>query len=168
VPALYPYSPLWVSVGSGTPSPSVYISINQVPTDTSFLVQECNQPYCESNSIIKLTGLEGNYTFYVGLYNNNPNTSATYGIWFNNTCAPDCTNNGQCTMQGPNTGLCVCNTDYVGYDCGTLSENGLPAQYIVLIIIASLVVASAIIGFIAWAYMQKKRTGYSSLGAERT
>jgi len=168
VPATYPFSPLWVTVGSGTPSPQVYVSINQVPTETSFILQECNQPYCDTNNIFKLTGMEGNYIFYVGIYNSNTTQSVSYGIWFNNTCAPGCGNYGRCTESGPETGLCVCTTDYVGYDCGTLSENGLPAQYIVLIIIASLVVASAIIGFIAWAYMQKKRTGYSSLGAERT
>jgi len=39
-------------------------------------------------------------------------------------------------------------------------SKGLGPQYIVLIIIASLVVASAIIGFVAWAYMRRKRADY--------
>jgi hypothetical protein len=154
----------WVTVAG--PGLEVYVSLNQFPTKNSYDIKNCNQLNCGYASILNLnttTSLKpGNYTFFVGIYNTANNT-ASYGIWFNSICAPGCTDNsyGTCNDNGPSTGQCVCaSQDYAGYNCQTLVDNGIPAQYIVLIIIASLVVASAIIGFIAWAYMQKKRQGY--------
>jgi len=94
--------------------------------------------------------------------------SNSYGLWTGSVCAPNCQTNGNCINDGPGTGSCRCNDNYSGLDCAIQGESGLPPQYIVLIIIASLVVASAIIGFIAWAYMQKKRRGdYSPVASER-
>ena len=57
-----------------------------------------------------------------------------------------------------------CVSDYEGVDCATPSGAMLGAQYIVLIIIASLVVASALIGFVAWAYMRRRRQQYQVVG----
>jgi hypothetical protein len=167
--AFYPSTPFWISVGSSnypvSASPfQVYVSLSQIPTPENYDLKGCNQPFCDSNIIINLnnTALMGNQTFYV-VITNLLNATVNLGVWFNSICAPGCNSNGngKCTEFGPGTGFCACLTqDWVGFDCNTANEQGLPAQYIVLIIIASLVVASAIIGFIAWAYMQKKRSGY--------
>jgi len=165
--AFYPSTPFWITVGSSNAPVSafqVYISLSQVPTPENYDLKGCNQPFCDSNIIINLnnTALMGNQTFYV-VIKNLLNATVSLGVWFNSICAPGCNSNGngKCTESGPGTGFCACITDeWVGFDCNTPNEQGLPAQYIVLIIIASLVVASAIIGFIAWAYMQKKRSGY--------
>jgi hypothetical protein len=55
----------------------------------------------------------------------------------------------------------------LGLDCQTPNENGLGSQYIVLIIIASLVLASSVIGFIVWLYMRRSKSksgGYEKVG----
>jgi len=168
VNASLPDQPFWITVVSPDgPAPQVIVSLGQIPTIQEADVRGCNQPNCE-NTIINLNTSAlppGNYTFYVGVYSN---TSSSYGIWSGSVCAPGCETNGDCTTSGVKTGSCVCKTDYAGIDCSAYNQSGLPAQYIVLIIIASLVVASAIIGFIAWAYMQKKRRGdYSPVASER-
>lgn len=153
-------NPLWVSVAplDGKKMPNVYASVNQAPTNATADITNCNQQYCQSINVIKLDNTTTNMTWYIGI--TSPNDTS-YGIWFSQTCAPGCGDNGgQCTTNGPGVGICVCAQDYVGLDCSTDTNTGIQPQYIVLIIIASLVVASAIIGFIAWAYMQKKRQGY--------
>jgi len=165
--ASYPGNPFWVSVATDQPFiPEVYVSLNQIPTMQSYDAKYCNQPYCNFSSIINFSNssLQGNLTFYVGVYSQN---TTSFGMWFGSVCAPGCDRNGVCQLSGPQTGQCACPTDgsWKGYDCQTAVDIGIPAQYIVLIIIASLVVASAIIGFIAWAYMQKKRPGYVEVKA---
>jgi len=163
--AFYPSTPFWITVGGPVTAFQVYVSRSQVPTPENYDLIGCNQPFCDSNIIINLNNtasLAGNQTFYV-VIKNLLNATVSLGVWFNSICAPGCNSNGngKCTESGPQTGFCACLTsDWAGFDCNTPNEQGLPAQYIVLIIIASLVVASAIIGFIAWAYMQKKRSGY--------
>jgi len=154
-------NPLWVSVApqQGKVMPEVYASVDQTPQKNFADVKNCNQPNCQATTIIFVNNTMGtNTTWYIGV--TSPNDTS-YGIWFSQVCAPNCLTNGVCTPYGsPDAGKCACQQDYVGLDCLTYSSDGIQPQYIVLIIIASLVVASAIIGFIAWAYMQKKRQGY--------
>jgi len=87
--------------------------------------------------------------WYVGIFN--PRDDVVSGIWYGSLCAPDCEDHGKCET----TGLCNCIEGFVGVDCNTAS--GLGPQFIVLIIIAALVLLTAIIGFVAWAYMRKRR-----------
>jgi len=117
---------------------------------------------CDFAHTVVLNNTVLNYTFYIGIY---AIKTTTYGIWWSSICPPKCINDdesGDCTWTGGSVGKCVCADGYTGLDC-TESTGILPTQYIVLIIIASLVVLSALIGFFAWAYMQRKREGYSSL-----
>jgi len=173
VQASFPANPLWFSVAPATPSdtaPDVYVSEGRLPTLDSYDIHGCNLDpsiYCTFATVINLNSTTDlynnlrNYTFYIGIYTT---TNTTYGIWWSSTCPFGCENeneSGTCTYSG-NYGQCVCADGYSTLDC-SLSNGSIPTQYIVLIIIASLVVASAVIGFIAWAYMQRKREGYSSL-----
>jgi hypothetical protein len=161
--SVYPTDPFWVSVASASGvRPDVYVSLNQIPTELSYDAKNCNQPHCDYSTIIKFNDsfspiVRANNTYYIGVHS--PNVTS-YGIWFSSACAPLCASHGVCVSSGPGTGLCTCAASWTSYDCSLEVDTGLPAQYIVLIIIASLVVASAFIGFIAWAYMQKKRQGY--------
>jgi len=164
--------PFWVSVY--TPNLSdfdLYVRMGSVPDDKpgSYDIKNCNvYGSCGYATIINLNNTAAALpsghlnTYYVGIH---ANTNITYTIWWSSTCAPLCVSNeeesGVCSFSG-NVGQCSCEDGYMGFDCAT--PNGtLPTQYIVLIIIASLVVLSALIGFFAWAYMQRKREGYSSL-----
>jgi hypothetical protein len=167
--------PLWVSVQSpqGSDKFDVYVREGTIPVPEigGYLVKNCNYPgKCGYVTIINLNDTASALpagtvtTYYIGI-NSSPNTNITYSIWFSSTCAPGCINNeesGVCTFTGATVGQCSCEDGYMGFDC-TLPNGTLPTQYIVLIIIASLVVLSALIGFFAWAYMQRKREGYSSL-----
>jgi hypothetical protein len=92
------------------------------------------------------------------------NATSGIGIWFSSLCAPQCSTHGTCKLTGEKKGSCLCVSDYDGVDCLNPSSSMLGTQYIVLIIIASLVVASAIIGFVAWAYMRRRRVLYEKVG----
>jgi len=167
--------PLWVSVRSpdGSDKFDLYVREGTIPLPEAggYLVKGCNVPgSCGYATIINLNNTANALpagtviTYYIGI-NSSPTTNITYSIWFSSTCAPQCINNeesGVCTFTGTTVGQCNCEDGYMGFDC-TAPNGTLPTQYIVLIIIASLVVLSALIGFFAWAYMQRKREGYSSL-----
>jgi len=159
---------LWVNAATAGGSISdfhIYIRRGAVPLLSSYDYMDCLAQPCKSLFAysIALNNTQQNYTYYVGIY---ANVSTSYGIWFNSVCPPNCINNdddsGECTWDGNDLGRCICDDGYTGLDC-TQNTGTLPTQYIVLIIIASLVVLSALIGFFAWAYMQRKREGYSSL-----
>jgi hypothetical protein len=150
---------MWVSVrsvnGSAPTMPNIYASLGQLPTEDNADVYGCNQNACGAVNAIMVNST-GNQTWFVGV---NGINGTEYGIWILSLCAPNCDDHGECTPVGqPNAGVCECVADFIGVDCAR--TNGLGAQYIVLIIIASLVVASAVIGFIAWAYMRRKRVDY--------
>jgi len=117
----------------------------------------CNRAHCDVVRSIMAPNTTVGVTdeWFVGIYS--PYTaSVVFAFWFNSSCIPNCEtdNHGQCDV----TGKCECEIDFEGIDC--MISKGLGPQYIVLIIIASLVVASAIIGFVAWAYMRRKRADY--------
>jgi hypothetical protein len=159
---------LWVSAapsGGSLGDFHLYIRRGAPPQLNAYDYKDCLVPPCASSYAytFALNNTQQNYTYYVGIY---ANQSTTYGIWWNSVCPPNCINNeddsGECVWDGPNFGQCICDDGYTGLDC-TENTGTLPTQYIVLIIIASLVVLSALIGFFAWAYMQRKREGYSSL-----
>jgi hypothetical protein len=169
------YSPdsgtvLWVSAAPSTNGNSLsdfvlYVKRDALPfvNDTDSIMN-CNLlgQNCDFAHTVVLNNTVLNYTFYIGIY---AIKTTSYGIWWSSICPPKCINDdesGDCTWTGGSVGQCVCADGYTGLDC-TLSTGILPTQYIVLIIIASLVVLSALIGFFAWAYMQRKREGYSSL-----
>jgi len=160
--------PLWVNVWSANTVVTdfnVYVRAGTLPTAVKYDVINCNVPgLCTFATIINLNGtvLPEAQTYFVGVQ---ALTNITYTIWWSSTCAPGCENadeSGVCNYNPPNVGLCSCEDGYKGFAC-TTPDGTLPTQYIVLIIIASLVVLSALIGFFAWAYMQRKREGYSSL-----
>jgi len=147
--------------------PQVYVTRDQLPNMNNKVISGCNSPYCTYATVIQLTlsnttNNQGYELWYVGV--TSPNTT-TFGIWFGTACAPGCQSPyGTCSTDPASYGQCSCTENlYLGLDCRTPNENGLQAQYIVLIIIASLVVVSAIIGFIAWAYMRRKRVGYEKV-----
>jgi len=116
----------------------------------------CNREFCNQVRSIEYNVTDVEF-WYIGIFSEAA-VPVTFAFWFNSTCIPDCQtdNHGQCSPDG--SGRCICEIDYEGINCG--KSKGLGPQYIVLIIIASLVVASAIIGFVAWAYMRRKRADY--------
>jgi len=161
--------PLLVSIttNNGSNIPYIYASNGQIPLrlpDPAGTIQadihNCNREYCDVvRSIIRNITVPlfaaGQEDWYIGIFSTVPGNT-TFALWFNDTCVPECDsdNHGECEPSG----RCLCEIDFEGIDCSV--SKGLGPQYIVLIIIASLVVASAIIGFVAWAYMRRKRANY--------
>jgi len=149
--------------------PYIFASRGQVPsrlpniamTETALVgrysadIINCNRQYCNVVRSIEHNTTDGNEEWFVGVYSTH-GSAMTFAFWFNSSCIPNCEtdNHGQCDVSG----RCECEIDFEGTDC--MISKGLGPQYIVLIIIASLVVASAIIGFVAWAYMRRKRADY--------
>jgi len=151
-----------VTTTNGTLLPSLYASLGQLPSPDGMNadIVNCNRDYCSNIRSIALnvtTPQEWFITVQTSLATAASNI--TFGIWWNQTCVPDCTKNnrGLCNPDG----TCQCLMDFEGIDCAI--SDGLGAPYIVLIIIASLVVASAVVGFVAWAYMRRKRDNYETL-----
>jgi len=144
--------------------PFLYASRGQLPlTDGSNAdITNCNGDYCAQVRRIHHNVTADPEEWFVTVFTSlgkSANSNMTFGIWWNETCVPDCTKNnrGQCRLDG----TCDCLLDFEGIDCA--KSDGLGAPYIVLIIIASLVVASAVVGFVAWAYMRRKRDNYETL-----
>jgi len=158
------HTELWASVrsDSGNNLPSIYAGRGNLPTTDSYTIMNCNFEFCDGAHIIYMNFTDAKQNpqvWYIGTFTNIENN--TYGVWFDSVCAQECTeqNTGTCQDTAPDYGKCVCATSSLtGVDCTI--RNGLGPEYIVLIIIAALVVASAIIGFVAWAYMRRKRVQY--------
>jgi hypothetical protein len=159
-----------LTTNNGSNLPYIYANRGQIPTkatDGTILadIHNCNREYCDVvRSIVRNITLPktpktkvqaGPEDWYIAIFTTTPGNT-TFALWWNQTCVPDCDtdNHGECL----DSGRCLCEIDFEGIDCSV--SKGLGPQYIVLIIIASLVVASAIIGFVAWAYMRRKRNNY--------
>lgn len=142
--------------------PELYVSKGNLPEADNHDIANCNQQACKVVRTIKteIAATSDWELWFISVTASVTEGNTTYGIWFNETCPSTCTadNRGYCEDEGDNTGVCTCQMDYTGIDCSI--SHGLGAQYIVLIIIVALVVASAIIGFVAWAYMRRKRVNY--------
>jgi hypothetical protein len=155
-----------VTTNNGSNIPNLYAGNGQIPVLNSAGevladIYNCNRDYCSIvRSIVRnitkpKVGAEEEF-WYIGIVASGAGANTTFGLWWNNSCVPGCDtdNHGECEENG----RCQCEIDFEGIDCSV--SKGLGPQYIVLIIIASLVVASAIIGFVAWAYMRRKRANY--------
>jgi len=91
-------------------------------------------------------------TWYVTVLAQRNNTE--YNIWYDTMCPNDCGGQGTCGATTDNYGVCQCNAPYIGLACSPPSNQWL--EYIILIVIAALVLISAILGLIAWAYMRRR------------
>jgi len=157
-------STVWVSVMKTSQDnttderdPKIFVQYGNIASEASNIVHGCTRAKCPNVDAVKIGSVNG--TFYVAI--EAVNLTVGYYIWANAMCPYDCYSNmgnGQCITDDTkdNYGLCQCNIGWAGADCNT--SIGLTIEYIVLIVIGSLVVLSAIIGFIAWAYMRRKRT----------
>eukprot|EP01128_Nolandella_sp_AFSM9_P004048 TRINITY_DN177_c0_g3_i1.p1 TRINITY_DN177_c0_g3~~TRINITY_DN177_c0_g3_i1.p1 ORF type:complete len:177 (+),score=23.06 TRINITY_DN177_c0_g3_i1:227-757(+) len=110
-------------------------------------VKSCNQKYCAAPSIQLKLANDTTYGYYVGV---EAVTNGTIGVWINSECSPECDAHGTCSDDKETEGICECILVYTGVGCTERAKHMLAAQYIVLIVIATLVVTSALIGFISF------------------
>jgi hypothetical protein len=136
----------------------MYVSMGQLPQPTNADISNCYGSGCQGVLSINISSMAPvDQYWYVAVIPALSNR--TYGIWFDTLCAPQCEYHGVCQYGGPTIGKCNCAADFIGSGCHI--SNTLSAQYIVLIIIACLLFTSAIVGFIAQAYL--KRKGYQNI-----
>jgi hypothetical protein len=149
------------SVASKTsaPTPRVYVRWGNLPDENNYDYVGCSTEYCAVNQVDLeiLTGSAGDW--YIGV-SAAPNTSDSYafGIWHGSVCPNNCGgDHGTCNTEGEKMGTCSCAEGFTAIDCSETAHSGLSPEMIVLIVMGALVVLSAVIGFIAWAYMRRKR-----------
>jgi len=145
-------------------TPRVYARWGNLPDETNYDFVGCSTEFCAVNQVDLevLSGSAGDW--YIGIVAA-PNTTEKYkfGIWHGSVCPNNCGgDNGACNASGKDMGTCTCKAGFTAIDCSQVAETGLSPEMIVLIVMGALVVLSAVIGFIAWAYMRRKR-GYDEI-----
>jgi len=163
----YPYNNLLVSLydTGNSNKANLYASFNRVPTLLNGIVvadiSGCNNQFCNKvvsistkNSLVpslKYNLNAGNGTWYVAILSGRDNNQ--YSFWFDNVCPNNCSGQGSCGSTVDNYGLCTCNANYETLLC---TGNNNFIEIVILIIIAALVLVSALLGLIAWAYMRRR------------
>eukprot|EP01126_Amoeba_proteus_P025518 TRINITY_DN2543_c0_g1_i2.p1 TRINITY_DN2543_c0_g1~~TRINITY_DN2543_c0_g1_i2.p1 ORF type:complete len:191 (-),score=21.68 TRINITY_DN2543_c0_g1_i2:350-922(-) len=153
-----PDSPLWVSLTSADPLisiPSLYASSGQIPTSSHYDISHCNQEYCNKVPSILQTS-NSTEIWFVGVTISNTSLARDKfiqtAIWYNSSCIPGCTvaNHGNCQNSS-----CYCTQNYYGLDCAQV--DGLARQYLILIVVASIIVLSTIGGFVVCGSLRRNR-----------
>jgi len=142
---------------------TLYAAFDRVPVLTGGMVvgfdlQDCNVPQCSptvrSLSLQNAKNPANQTTGAWFIAVKGGSKDANYYIWFNYVCPNNCSTKGKCHSEsGDKFGTCDCNENFEGITC---SDNNMFIEYIILIIIAALVLVSALLGLIAWAYMRRR------------
>jgi hypothetical protein len=159
----YSYNSLYVSLFDSVKDNKalIYASFNRLPliknTTVDADITGCNGQFCTAVQSIStkngnLSLKDGtNGTWYVAVVAQRDSTE--YMFWYDTVCPNDCGGQGSCPQTGDNYGVCQCNTSFVAPLC---VQSNQVVEYIILIVIAALVLVSAILGLIAWAYMRRR------------
>jgi len=155
------YQSLYVSLNdqAATKRAMIYASWNRVPLLVGGKmvgndISGCNNQYCAKVQSISARNAfmnRDNGTWYITVVAGRD--ANDYSIWFNFICPSNCSGFGVCQTTGDSFGVCKCEDNYDGLQC---NPNNMLIEYIILIIIAALVLVSALLGLIAWAYMRRR------------
>jgi len=149
---------------TSSPTPRVYVRWGNLPDENTYDYIGCSTQYCAVDQVDLevLGGSAGDW--YIGvLAATNVTESYAFGIWHGSVCPNNCGgDHGSCNTEGEKMGTCTCKEGFAAIDCSQAASTGLSPEMIVLIVMGALVVLSAVIGFIAWAYMRRKR-GYDEI-----
>jgi hypothetical protein len=162
-------SRLFVGVSGLRPSKfpanvTLYLSVGGAPTTSSLIWAGCDEGPC---SVVQAANFSSNFLvqgdIWIGVAN--ANASEMVIAWRDSPCANNCNNQGTCETDTANDkfGQCSCQNLYEGVDC-SVKPTGLPIQVIVLIIIGSLLLLTALVGLIAWIVSRRsQRAGYQQV-----
>jgi len=141
-----------ITIGVGSyeedETPSIYLAINNVPSNMSYLVKNDNTS--EPAHLIQLQAPEPN-TQAVNSWYLAVNASSDYSLWVNYPCAVNCSGDGTCN---PASGICNCFDSYEKFDC---SSKAFSLVWIILIAIGGAVVLAFAIAIPVMCYLRKKR-----------
>eukprot|EP01126_Amoeba_proteus_P057945 TRINITY_DN7426_c1_g1_i1.p1 TRINITY_DN7426_c1_g1~~TRINITY_DN7426_c1_g1_i1.p1 ORF type:complete len:326 (+),score=68.53 TRINITY_DN7426_c1_g1_i1:718-1695(+) len=172
------------SFNTNYPAPSLLASMGQIPTWKNSDISNCNQAFCQlvpsivqypvENFTFWIVGVTSPAASYIATTTATTTTTTTtttaatttatatvaaattaaipYAIWYNRSCIPGCniSNHGYCMPSG----TCHCNNKYYGVDCGRV--DGLATQYVVVIMVACVMVASTISGLAVCGTLRSK------------
>eukprot|EP01122_Echinamoeba_exundans_P005647 TRINITY_DN157_c0_g1_i1.p1 TRINITY_DN157_c0_g1~~TRINITY_DN157_c0_g1_i1.p1 ORF type:complete len:553 (-),score=134.02 TRINITY_DN157_c0_g1_i1:25-1683(-) len=144
---------------------TLYLAVGGAPNPNTPIWTGCTSGQCgfvQSASFSSAFTVAGD--LWVGVQSTNASAD-TLLVWRESTCANDCSGKGDCVSDTTKAtyGLCACGNSYSGADC-SIAPTGLPIQVIVLIIIGSLLLLTAIIGVLAWIISRRgQRAGYQSV-----
>eukprot|EP01122_Echinamoeba_exundans_P012854 TRINITY_DN54_c0_g3_i1.p1 TRINITY_DN54_c0_g3~~TRINITY_DN54_c0_g3_i1.p1 ORF type:complete len:559 (-),score=96.00 TRINITY_DN54_c0_g3_i1:1306-2931(-) len=143
---------------------TLYLSVGGAPTTSSYIWAGCDEGPC---SVVQVANFSSSFLVqgdvWIGVAN--ANSSEMVIAWRDAPCANNCNNQGTCETDPASEkfGQCSCQNLYEGVDC-SVKPTGLPIQVIVLIIIGSLLVLTALVGFIAWIVSRRsQRAGYQQV-----
>lgn len=144
---------------------TLYIAVGGAPTLSSPVWTGCDEGPCgtvQAANFSSAITTAGDIWIGVG----NVNASDQIIAWRDSVCANNCNAQGTCVEDTSNDkfGQCQCQNLYEGVDC-SVKPTGLPIQVIVLIIIGSLLVLTALVGLIAWIVSRRgaNRAGYTEV-----
>jgi hypothetical protein len=159
------FNKLWISLADNqSPRANFYAAYNRVPVPiagkiTGYDFQACNQQYCDKVQSIKsfdnsLTDIDmQNGTWYITVEAGRKDDDFVF--YYDSVCPSSCVSPvGTCTQSGANYGQCACTPPNAGLLCTPPQSSVI--EYVILIVIAVLVLVSALLGLIAWAYMRKR------------
>jgi len=155
-----PDEPLHVSIANnvndGKPYPRLLASRGNIPTVGNADFTGCNTVECGYANIIHYSP-KSNETWYIAAIPVDGFNNTDYGIWFKEECAPSCEHNGECTEEGPNTGLCKC-TDPANKGVGCQRSSSLSKQYVVLAAIWGTAIGVTVLVLLAQFFTSNKET----------
>lgn len=143
---------------------TLYINVGGIPTTSSPVWTGCDEGPCTAVQFANFTAnflVQGDIWIGVG----NANASDQVIAWRDSACANNCNGQGTCLADASTErfGQCDCQNLYEGVDC-SVKPSGLDIRVIVLIIIGSLLVLTALVGLIAWIISRRQsRAGYSEV-----
>jgi len=134
--------------GSGK-APQLYVRKGAVPTQLLFDGASTNSSVAHIN-----LGLHDTGKWFFGILG----TGSSYAVWFNSQCPNACSNNGNCVLSN-GAYSCQCNDGYELFDCSQKKDSGFKTEYIVLIVIGSIIALAALVGLIVYLYNRGKHPG---------
>jgi len=135
--------------GSQTNAPALFLRYKQAPSAQEY---DAKSNGSMVNSIA--SGMHSNGTWVVGILG----TGVGYSVWFNSPCPNNCAGNGNCAFV-KGAYQCTCNDGYQSFDCSQKKDSGFKTEYIVLIVIGSIIALAAVLGFIVYLYNRNRHPG---------
>jgi len=135
-------------------APAIYARLGQVPsinTSRGYDAESSNQTV----NFLSFSDYKSDEMWYFGVVGN----GKTFAIWINGTCPSGCSGNGDCLLSESGYYYCQCHDGYEGFSCNVDTDSGFKTEYIVLIVIGSIIALAALLGLFVYLYNRGRHPG---------